>query len=68
MLGELGAGANTTCDAAIDATLDHIDANSDVYLGWTWWSAGPWWGNYFMTLEPQGNVDAPQLATLASHL
>jgi endoglucanase len=68
MLGELGAGANATCDAAIDATLDHIDANSDVYIGWTWWSAGPWWGNYFMTLEPQGSVDAPQLATLAGHL
>jgi len=32
--------------------------------GWT----GPWWGNYFMTLEPQGSVDAPQLATLAGHL
>lgn len=48
MLGELGAGANATCDAAIDATLDHID--------------------YFMTLEPQGTIDAPQLATLSGHL
>jgi hypothetical protein len=21
-------------------------------LGWAWWSAGPWWGNYMFTLEP----------------
>lgn len=67
MLGELGADANTTCMAAVDGMLAHIDANADVYLGWTWWSAGPWWGNYFMTLEPQNGVDAPQLATLAAH-
>ena len=49
--------------------LSHIDANSDVYLGWSWWSAGPWWPtNYFLLLEPQNSVDAPQMATLAAHL
>lgn len=68
MLGELGAAANATCLAAVDGMLAHIDANADVYVGWTWWSAGPWWGNYFMSLEPQNGVDAPQLATLAAHL
>ena len=26
--------------------------NKDVYLGWTWWAAGPWWGSYFTSLEP----------------
>ena len=67
-LGEVGAASNATCDSAVDGALAHIDANSDVYIGWAWWSAGPWWGNYFMTLEPQGNVDAPQFATLAGHL
>lgn len=68
ILGELGAGANATCDTAVDGMLAHIDANADVYIGWAWWSAGPWWGNYFMTLEPQNGVDAPQFATLATHL
>lgn len=67
-LGEIGAAANATCNSAVDATLAHVEANADVYLGWTWWSAGPWWGNYFMTLEPTGSVDAPQMATLAPHL
>jgi len=68
MLGELGADANTTCMTAIDNMLGHLDANADVYIGWTWWSAGPWWQTYFMSLEPQSGVDAPQLATLATHL
>ena len=68
MLGELGAAANATCMSAVDAMLAHLDANADLYLGWTWWSAGPWWGTYFMSLEPQNGVDAPQLATLAAHL
>jgi endoglucanase len=68
MLGEFGGGANTTCYSAIDGMLAHIDANSDVYLGWAWWSAGPWWGNYFLSLEPVSGGDAPQMATLAAHL
>jgi endoglucanase len=68
MLGELGADANSTCLAAIDGMLAHLDANADLYLGWTWWSAGPWWQTYFMSLEPQGTADAPQLATLLMHL
>jgi endoglucanase len=67
-LGELGAAANPTCASAVDAALAHLETNADVYLGWTWWSAGPWWGNYFMTLEPSGSADAPQMATLAPHL
>jgi endoglucanase len=67
-LGELGAAANGTCNSAVDATLAHVEANADVYLGWAWWSAGPWWGNYFMSIEPQGSTDAAQMTTLAPHL
>ncbi len=69
ILAELGGGANATCETAIDGMLSHIDANSDVYLGWSWWSAGPWWPtSYFLLLEPQNGGDAPQMATLAAHL
>ena len=68
MVGELGAAANSTCLSALDNMLAHVDANADVYIGWTWWSAGPWWQTYFMSLEPQNGGDAPQFATLAAHL
>ena len=69
LLGEHGGGNNATCLAAIDGMLTHIDQNSDVWLGWMWWSAGPWWPtDYFLLLEPQNGSDAPQMATLSLHL
>ena len=49
----IGAGIG---DEAIANLLNHLNANSDVWLGWTWWSAGPWWGEYQFTLEPIGGV------------
>jgi endoglucanase len=67
-LGEVGADANAQCMQAVDGLLSQLDANSDIYIGWNWWSAGPWWDAYFMTLEPMNGNDAPQLATLAKHI
>lgn len=52
--------------------LGYIEANSDVWLGWTWWAAGPWWHEYLFTLEPtnlgQSNqTDRPAMAILKPH-
>jgi endoglucanase len=69
LLAEFGGGSDATCLAAIDGMLAHVDANTDVYVGWSWWSAGPWWpSDYFLNLEPTASGDAPQMATLVSHL
>jgi len=47
---------------AIDDMLAYMESNRDVWLGWTWWAAGPWWGDYMFTLEPDsGGGDRPQL-------
>ncbi|HEY4188641.1 MAG TPA: glycoside hydrolase family 5 protein [Polyangia bacterium] len=70
-LGEFGGGPNETCLAAIDDMLTHIDTYADVYLGWTWWGAGPWWGpNYIFTVEPNATTgaDQPQMGVLVQHL
>lgn len=71
-LGEFAGGRNDTCNAALDDMLRHIDANADVWLGWTYWAAGPWWGEYMYTLQPTGCptacVDRPQMAALRPHL
>jgi endoglucanase len=67
-LGEFGASANPTCLAALDGILSHIDANADVWAGWTYWAAGPWWGDYRFSVEPEGGVDEPQMAVLSAHL
>lgn len=65
-LGEFGAAANATCLAALDDLLTYLDRNSSVYLGWTYWAAGPRWGDYFMSIEPPNG--AAQMTTLSRHL
>ncbi|CAG8148185.1 unnamed protein product [Penicillium salamii] len=51
-LGEFAGGANSVCKTAVTGMLDYLSANSDVWLGAAWWSAGPWWGNYMYSFEP----------------
>lgn len=68
-LGEFGVGANDTCLVALDAMLGHIDDNADVWLGWTYWAAGAWWGDYFASVQPSDDGDAkPQMRVLLNHL
>ena len=46
-----------------------MEAAPDVWLGWAWWAAGPWWSDYMFTLEPKPDgTDRPQMAWLAPHL
>jgi endoglucanase len=68
MLGELGGGTSPTCLAAIDDTIQHIEANADVYVGWGFWAGGPWWGDSWYSLEPAGSTDKPQMDVLEAHL
>jgi endoglucanase len=67
-LGEFGAPASDLAHAAVDEMLTYMEKNRDVWTGFTWWSAGPWWGNYMFSLEPNGRKDSPQLAYLQPHL
>lgn len=68
-LGETDFAANTQCYAEANALFEHIKNNSDVYLGWTYWSAGFWPADNPLTVQPDNvsnPVDKPQVATLAS--
>lgn len=69
LLGEIGGGNNPTCAAALRSALDHMHANADVWAGWLWWAAGPWWGDYFLSIEPgPGGVDKPAMRLLGDYL
>ena len=46
---------------AIDNMLSYMEANRDIWLGFTWWAAGPMWGDYMFTLEPTEGIDSPLL-------
>ena len=54
----IGSAATQIGDEALTNMLGYIQANADVWEGWTWWAAGPWWGPYMFTLEPP-NVTSP---------
>jgi endoglucanase len=67
-LGEFAGGRNDTCYAALADILAYVDQHADVWLGWSYWSAGPWWEEYVFTLEPLDGVDRPQMAVLSQFL
>jgi endoglucanase len=66
-LGEFAGGANPLCLGALDGMLAYMRANPDVWLGWTYWAAGPWWGNYFFSVEPRAGAEAAQLSVLRKY-
>lgn len=67
-LGESGWATNAGCMTEGNAIMDYLRANSDVWLGYTYWDAGAWLGNYMYSIEPlPGPVDQPQMSILLSH-
>ena len=49
---------NDNCLHGLDILLTHLHANSDVWMGWTYWAAGAWWGTrYPMSVQP---IDGPR--------
>jgi endoglucanase len=52
-LGEFGAAANPASLNALADICQEMSANPDVWLGWTAWSAGPFWPpDYMFNLGP----------------
>lgn len=70
ILGEFAGANNPNCQKAVISALEHLQSNADVWLGWTWWAAGPAWSDYMFSLEPTNNftTDSPQMAWLMPFL
>ena len=68
-LGEFGVSSGKINHAALDDMLAYMEANRDVWMGFTWWSSGAWWGDYMYTVEPtKDGQDRAQLLYLQPHL
>ena len=67
-LGEFGAAAAPEARAAVAAMLAAMQDDRDVWLGWTYWAAGPWWGDYMFSIEPKDSTDRPALTPLLPFL
>lgn len=59
-LGEIGAGSNADCISAVQGALCSMQ-QSGVWLGALWWAAGPWWGDYYQSIEPPSGPAIAQI-------
>lgn len=65
-----GTASNQIGDEALVATLNYLNANSDVWTGWAWWGGGPWWpSDYLFNPNPIGGytngTDRPMMQYLS---
>jgi len=68
-LGEFGVGRDPVCLEVLDRVLTFMQANRDVWAGWAYWAAGPWWAkDYFTDIEPVDGKDRPQMAILERYI
>lgn len=63
-LGEFGGSASPDCLEALKEVAGVLQENRDVWIGWTAWAAGEWWGDYALSLQPDGDTNTPQLEVL----
>ena len=72
-IGEFGFTAASQSVTEGNALAKHLWQNRDVYLGFSYWAGGPWWGDYAFAVEPKNigtaNVtDRPQMGVLRRYL
>eukprot|EP00041_Stephanoeca_diplocostata_P012587 m.210680 g.210680 ORF g.210680 m.210680 type:complete len:381 (-) comp19015_c0_seq2:121-1263(-) len=71
ILGEWAGANNSDCHTGVDSMLAFLARNADVWDGWVWWAAGPWWGDYMFSLEPNPPcppTDQPQEVWLRPYI
>ena len=66
LIGEYGIPANDNrWLTVLNNFLNHLKQNC---INGTYWAGGPWWGNYILSIEPNGGVDKPQMNTLQNYI
>lgn len=73
LLAEFGWTVHPSCAYEGPAMMDHLSANANVWMGWTYWLGGPWVPrDHMFSIEPLSFVppivDRPQTAVLVAHL
>ena len=53
--------------ASFDMFLFSINTDPNI-VGATYWSAGPWWGSYPLSIEPIMGQDRPQMQILEKYM
>lgn len=66
ILTEFGAAAGSCWLTTLDNFMNALNNNSNI-VGATYWSGGPFWGGYPMSVEPSGGQDKPQMSILQKY-
>nr|WP_247642788.1 glycoside hydrolase family 5 protein [Roseibium sp. TrichSKD4] len=66
-LGEFGGTKSSDCLQGLAEVVLYLNRNNDVWLGWTAWAAGEWWGDYYLSLQPTEAGDQPQTKLLSAY-
>lgn len=61
-LGEFGSSRDPACLLVLKAVAGAME--NDAWLGWTYWAAGSWWGNYPFALNTDVAAPSPQWSIL----
>lgn len=65
-LGEYGIPADDSrWMTTLDNFLVHIESKG---INGAYWAGGPWWGDYNLSIEPDNNIDKPQMAIVEKYL
>jgi len=72
-LGEFGSSNDSVCKGAVNDIIEYVEANSDVWIGWSWWNAGNFLSDTSYTVQPTSDEDGniipdSKLSWLTSHL
>ncbi|MFP5042132.1 glycoside hydrolase family 5 protein [Parasediminibacterium sp. JCM 36343] len=65
IIGEFGVPPSDKWLEAMDKFVAYLQKNG---LGANYWAAGPWWGDYALSIEPANNTDRPQMKVLGKYL
>lgn len=68
LLGEFAGANNDVCRQALNGMLAYMEANSDVWVGWSYWLAGAWSSADMFSLQPTNGTDKPQMQILQPYL
>jgi endoglucanase len=66
-LGEFGVANTPPCLDVLRTLLESMK-DKDIWLGWTYWSAGAWWGPYPFSIQPPLATPERPIAAPAAQL
>ncbi|OCF34565.1 hypothetical protein I316_03606 [Kwoniella heveanensis BCC8398] len=57
IISETGGGNTASCQTAVGEAIKYISSNTDVFIGFTIWSAGSFDSSYVLSITPNGDTD-----------